>query len=114
MIRDGKAVIIDWMNASIGNPEADLAEYVVMIRFAILPSYLPNELNVYFNSNRESIIKVFIDEYTSLSGITNDEVDAWIIPIAARKLSADAISEEEKTLLVNEIRIRLKERIVLS
>jgi serine/threonine protein kinase len=114
LIRDGKAVIIDWMNASIGSPEADLAEYLIMIRFAILPSYLPNEVVVYFNSNRESIIKVFIDEYTKLSGITYDEIDAWITPIAARKLSADAISEDEKNLLVNEIRIRLKEHLNLS
>ncbi|XEC97324.1 phosphotransferase family protein [Paenibacillus tarimensis] len=28
---DGNAVLIDWMNASIGNPEADIAEYIIMI-----------------------------------------------------------------------------------
>ncbi|MCR8657373.1 phosphotransferase family protein [Paenibacillus endoradicis] len=107
MIRDGKAIMIDWMNATIGNPEADLAEYIIMIRFAILPSYLPDNAVEYVNTIRESIIKIFIDEYTRLSGITYDEVDSWIAPIAARKLSADGIGEEEKNLLVDEIRRRL-------
>lgn len=45
-----------------------------------------------------------MDEYTKLSGITYDEVYPWISPVAARKLSADAISEAEKRLLVHVIR----------
>jgi uncharacterized protein (TIGR02172 family) len=99
LIRDGEAVIIDWTNASIGNPEADLAEYIIMIRYAILPSHLPNEVVCYLNSNRESIIKIFVDEYSKLSGILYDEIDAWIAPIAARKLSTD-VCEEERNLLI--------------
>ncbi|WP_438350638.1 phosphotransferase [Paenibacillus sp. FA6] len=104
---DGKAVIIDWMNASIGNPEADLAEYIIMITYAILPSYLPNSISEFFDSIREPIINIFMDEYTKLTGITYDEVLPWITPVAARKLSADAISDSEKNLLIQEIRRNL-------
>jgi thiamine kinase-like enzyme len=110
LIRDGKAVIIDWMDASVGNPEADLAEYIIMIRYAILPSDLPSKALDYFNSIRESIIQVFINEYMKLSGITYNQIEQWITPIAARKLSADAVSEGEKDLLVIEIRRRLREQ----
>lgn len=106
-IRDEKAVLIDWMDASTGNPEADLAEYIIMIRFAILPAYIPAEIADFFDSNREEIIKVFIDEYMKLSDITYEDIDKWITPIAARKLSSDGISEDEKKLLVDEIRRRL-------
>lgn len=109
LVRDGKAVIIDWTNATIGNPEADLAEYIIMIRYAILPSYLPSEVTDLFNEIRESIITAFIDEYVQLSDITYEDIDAWIVPIAARKLTADGISENEKILLVNEIRSRLQQ-----
>jgi aminoglycoside phosphotransferase (APT) family kinase protein len=109
MMRDGKAVIIDWMNASIGNPEADLAEYIIMIRYGILPSSLPSKAVDYFNSLRELIISVFISEYMQLSGITYDEIDPWILPIAANKLAADVITEDEKDLLIKEIRRRLNE-----
>lgn len=108
LIRDDKAVVIDWTNASIGNPEADLAEYIVMIRYAILPPHLPNEAAVIFDTKREDIICEFMKEYETLSGIAYADIEPWMIPIAARKLAADGISDEEKHLLVNAIRRELR------
>jgi len=107
MIRGDEAVFIDWMNASSGNPEADLAEYIIMIRYAILPPYAPNDAVSRFDSLRERIIHVFCLEYRRLTGLEPDEIEDWILPVAARKLNADAISEQEKALLLAEIRSRL-------
>lgn len=107
LVSNEKLVLIDWNDTTKGNPEADIAEFVIMIKFAILPLDIPQEIVRIFDSLRESIIEVFMDEYTRLTGITYDDIDPWIAPIAARKLSADAISEEEKQLLTNEIRLRL-------
>lgn len=107
LVSNEKIVLIDWNDTTKGNPEADIAEFVIMIKFAILPADIPQEIVRIFDSLRESIIEVFMDEYTRLTGITYDDIDPWIAPIAARKLSADAISEEEKQLLTNEIRLRL-------
>jgi len=101
---DGKAILLDWMNATIGNPEADIAEYIVMIRYAVLPSYFPEKIRDMFDSIREDLIDIFIDEYSKHSGITYDDIEPWILPILARKLSADAISDVEKKKLVAEIR----------
>lgn len=58
LLRDDDAVIIDWNNASTGNPEADLAEYVIMIRYAILPPHLPNEASCTrcYEGNQHSLI----------------------------------------------------------
>lgn len=95
------------MDATNGNPEADLAEYILMIKFAVLPTNTPQNVVMVFDSIRDKIIKMFMDEYTLLTGITYDEVDPWITPIAARKLSADGINQEEKQLLLKEIRLRL-------
>ncbi|WP_010095633.1 aminoglycoside phosphotransferase family protein [Ornithinibacillus scapharcae] len=103
-------ILIDWMNASNGNPEADLAEFIIMIRYAILPPETPSNALKLFDSNREKIIAEFMEEYTNLTGTTYNEVDPWIVPIAARKLSTDGIFEDEKLLLVNEIRIRLENK----
>lgn len=108
LVRDDKAILIDWMDASTGNPEADLAEYIIMTRYSLLPADIPAEMASLINSIREEIISVFIEEYTKVSGITYEEIDAWILPVAARKLSADGITEDEKKILVNEIRRRLK------
>lgn len=107
LLRENDAVIIDWNMASTGNPEADLAEYIVMIRYAILPPHFPSEASVVLDATREASIRMFMEEYEKLSGIGYADIEPWIALMAARKLAADAISEEEKILLVNEIRRRL-------
>jgi|SRR5690625_5058926 len=108
LMSNGKLVLIDWNDSTSGNPEADIAEFILMITYTILPLDTPQEVVNFFDSIRETIIQVFMEEYTLVTGTTYDEVDFWIVPIAARKLSADAISEEEKQLLIQEIRSRLK------
>lgn len=108
LMSNGKLVMIDWMNASSGNPETDIAEYIIMIKFAILPSDTPKTVVKNLDLVRGNIINVFMDEYTKLTGISYNQVDPWIVPVAARKLTADGISEEEKQLLLKEIRSRLK------
>lgn len=109
LMSNGRPVLIDWNDTTNGNPESDLAEFVIMIRFAVLPTDTPQEVINSFDSLREEIINIFIEEYTLHTGTSYKEIDPWIVPIAARKLSADAISDEEKRLLVNEIRIRLRD-----
>ncbi|QHS24206.1 phosphotransferase [Virgibacillus sp. MSP4-1] len=108
IISNGEALLIDWMNAATGNPEADLAEFIIMIRYAILPPETPQNAVRIFDNNREKIIKAFMDEYTLSTGTTYEEVHPWVIPILARKLSSDGIIEEEKELLLNEIKRRLE------
>jgi uncharacterized protein (TIGR02172 family) len=108
LMRSGEPVFIDWNDATLGNPESDVAEYILMINFTILPPETPQIIVNAFDSVRETIIQVFMDEYTLLTGTTYEEIEPWIVPVAARKLIADAISVEEKQLLVKEIRKRLK------
>lgn len=101
---EGDPVVIDWLDGTIGNPEADLAEYIVMIRYAVLPPELPPEATVFFDKHRETLVDIFMSEYSRLTGVTYDDVKPWFVPISARKLSADAIQPAEKELLVREIR----------
>ncbi|MGI8386196.1 phosphotransferase [Robertmurraya sp. P23] len=107
LICNGELFMIDWMNASNGNPETDIAEYIIMIKYAILPSDTPQNVVKNFDLVRDNIIKVFMDEYTKLTGIGYDQVDPWIVPVATRKLTADGICEEEKQLLLKEIKLRM-------
>ena len=107
LISSGEPILIDWMNAANGNPEADLAEFIIMIRYAILPPDIPQNAVRLFDDYREIIIKEFMNEYTQLTGTTYEEVDPWIVPLAARKLSSDGIEEAEKQLLVKVIQSRL-------
>nr|WP_246596294.1 aminoglycoside phosphotransferase family protein [Bacillus alkalicola] len=104
IIRDGKPVIIDWMDASVGSPEADIAEYVVMIRYAVLPPTIPAQAVALFDAIREDLISRFIEEYRQLADLSMEDLDKWIIIIAARKLFPSAIREEEKELLAKLVR----------
>ncbi|MDR6726258.1 uncharacterized protein (TIGR02172 family) [Paenibacillus amylolyticus] len=107
ILREHDAVMIDWNNASVGNPEADLAEYIIMIQYAILPPNIPQEVQEALEATREESIRMFIEQYQRSSGISNADIEPWFVVIAARKLAADGISEEEKYLLVQEIHRRL-------
>lgn len=104
----GKAVVIDWMGAANGNPEADLAEYIVMIRYGVLPPEMPGFLTDVFNAIRGSVVDILLDEYTQLSSIHYEEIEPWIPIVAARKLSASAISDAEKQVLADVIRQSLR------
>jgi aminoglycoside phosphotransferase (APT) family kinase protein len=109
LLTEGGVVIVDWNNATLGNPEADLAEYVLMLRHARLPHGAPPEVVGLFEATREHSIRLFTTEYQSLTGIGEAEIDPWLGPIAARKLAADAITETERDALVSEVRQRLRQ-----
>jgi thiamine kinase-like enzyme len=108
IIRDDKPVIIDWMNATRGNPASDIAEYIIMVRYAVLPPEIKDTFGDSFDTIRESIIQIFVEEYVKLSNIEYEEIDQWLMPVMAGKLSADSIPDKEKKLLVKEIRKRLQ------
>jgi uncharacterized protein (TIGR02172 family) len=107
IIRDGVVVILDWNNATLGNPEADLAEYVLMLRYATLPSNTPLPVAQLFDAIRERSIDLFVAQYEQLSGIGAAHIEPWIAPIAARKLAVDGIGDAERDHLVIEVRRRL-------
>lgn len=104
-----KVIVVDWNNATEGNPEADLAEYVLMLRYATLPHGTTPEVVRLFEAARASSIRQFIEEYQSLTGIGAAEIEPWIAPVAARKLAVDGITDAEKDLLVLEVRRRLSQ-----
>lgn len=105
----GKPVIIDWMNATTGNPASDIAEYIIMIKYSVLPPEVPDRFVTFLDAVRELTIKIFLDEYTKLSGMKYEEIDPWMLPMIAGKLSTDAISDKEKNILVEVVRKKLKE-----
>ncbi|ACT00447.1 phosphotransferase family protein [Paenibacillus sp. JDR-2] len=107
MIHNGNPVMIDWMNATVGNPLADIAEFILIFIAYVWPPETPASLKDYFQAHRSRINDIFLDEYKRLSGVTDEEIDAWILPVAARKLSADALQEEEKKHLTAIIREKL-------
>ncbi|GKX64984.1 phosphotransferase [Inconstantimicrobium mannanitabidum] len=108
IMRDDKPVIIDWMDAATGNPAADIAQYVIMMRYAVLPPETPQNFVNYLHLIREFVIDMFLDEYMKISGMKYEEIQQWMLPMIAAKLHADAICDEEKKTLINVLREKLK------
>ncbi|GFN31162.1 aminoglycoside phosphotransferase family protein [Paenibacillus xylaniclasticus] len=107
MIRsNGEQTIIDWNDAVCGSPEADLADFIINIRYGMLPPELGIPAGA-LDAIREPFIERFIEEYSRISGITYSDVEPWIAIIAARKLNSNGISNAERQLLKAEIRRRI-------
>ncbi|MGZ9583679.1 phosphotransferase family protein [Paenibacillus marinisediminis] len=99
--------IIDWMTGMRGNPAGDVARSVLLLQLGTMPDETPRLINFFISRIRNQILKTYLKCYISYSKIDRDEVDNWILPIAAARLN-EWIPEKEKQALVNLIRQRLQ------
>src|SRR5690606_3567465 len=44
IMSNGNLIMIDWNDATSGNPETDLTEYIIMIKYAVLPPGTPQHI----------------------------------------------------------------------
>lgn len=107
LIHGERATMIDWMDATLGSPEAEVADLVVLVRYSSLPPGLPPGVAERISSTREPIVQEFLEEYERLTGTRREAVDAWIAPMAARRLTMGILGPEDKQMLLTEIRRRL-------
>lgn len=108
MLCDGEYKLIDWVNAGIGNPLYDIAEYVWLsspkeeANYEGVPQIL---IDLYFK-NKDLIIPTFLNEYEKLSGRDISSYEAYIIPLLVRKLHSNR-TDKEKEEIILEIKNRL-------
>lgn len=101
-----QAWIIDWMTGITGNPAGDAARSVLLCSKGTMPPGTPWFIRFITGFIRQRLTKEYLRGYLALSGLTYDEIDAWIIPVAAARLT-EGIPVQEKEQLVSEIRQRL-------
>lgn len=102
--------IIDWMTASAGHPAGDVARTIVILTYGVLPDELPDPLKEAINTSRHLLKEEYVEHYLSLSGFHEQEINQWILPIAAARL-VERLPQEEIDTLVNEIRKRLNSSV---
>ncbi len=111
MICDGEYKLIDWVNAGIGNPMYDIADYVWMntpkkdikeVDFEGVPQVLID----FYLQNIDAVNPVFLNEYKRLSGKDIPSCEPYIIPLLVKKLRSNR-TVEEKSKIVVEIKERL-------
>ena len=88
--------IIDWENASIGSPLADVAR--TLLAYTVAPLYVPTE--PYLEPLLPAIARfkeIYLGAYLAETGADLALIDPWRIPIAAARLH-EGIEVEEQFL----------------
>lgn len=75
------AVVVDWLDASIGVPAADVCRSYVLMAKA-----------------RPDIANAYVDAYVAATGITQADIEEWQPYVAAARL-AEGVPDETETLL---------------
>jgi Ser/Thr protein kinase RdoA (MazF antagonist) len=95
LLTDGGEVIIDWIDASLGNPLADLARTTILLLGVV-------ETSPSFNAQQKTVIRLFhsayLRAYFKLRPGGKDEYQRWLPVVAAARLSEN-IPELEKWLI---------------
>jgi Ser/Thr protein kinase RdoA (MazF antagonist) len=95
LISGSDAHIIDWIDASRGNPLADVARTSIILRGAVESKQIPNPLLKFFV---KSFHAVYISHYFRLRPGGQDEYRRWLPIVAAARLD-EGINEIEGWLL---------------
>ena len=87
------------MTATCGNPAADVARTVIMLKDSVIPGKNPAILKTIISITRNKLYKGYIKEYLRLSEITEKDIESWKVIIAAARLMEWVPQEEKEYLL---------------
>ncbi|WP_433923316.1 phosphotransferase family protein [Paenibacillus taichungensis] len=100
--------VIDWMTGMSGDPAGDVARSWVILMSGTLPEDTDPAVHKGFELARNVMLDHYIQHYIQISGISRQELDAWILPVAAARLDErlPAVEADQLIKLVQD-RIRL-------
>lgn len=95
--------IIDWMTGMVGNPAGDVARTVLLLRLGTMPDEIPRVIKYMISRIRKQLLNRYLIAYNKESKLNNQEINQWIVPVAAARL-CESIPDQEKNELVKLIR----------
>lgn len=98
IISGDKYIPIDWNGAYKGNPLGDVARTCLIIISPLVPPGTTDDMVKLYNYTKWSIYWTYLNEYMRRSKARFEDIDAWILPVAAAKLK-DKVPGEEKWLM---------------
>jgi len=78
-------VIIDWVDAAVGDPLADVARTVVLIEGGPLPDRWMDRVRI--RRRRAAFLRGYLRTYFRCSARPRSELDGWLPLVAAARLS---------------------------
>ena len=98
MIQDGEPVILDWSNATRGDPEADLTRTLMMLRLGDPPPGTSFFLRALAKVGRRVLLGSYRHAYRAVRHPDEALMRAWELPVAVARLS-ERIEPERPALL---------------
>lgn len=95
--------IIDWMTGMAGNPAGDVARTLLLLQLGTMPERTPRIIVNLFSRIRKQMVKEYMKEYTRVTNLSELEINQWLVPVAAARLS-EWIPDNEKQKLVELIK----------
>ncbi|MGG2065715.1 phosphotransferase family protein [Bacillus sp. S14(2024)] len=102
LISEQGPIVIDWMTAGYGNPFADVARTVIILKHAHLPASIPEPVKQGIMTLRHVFCEEYVKEYLTLSKGTWKDIESWFLPIMAARL-IEGIPEGEKDDLYKQV-----------
>lgn len=78
IIRDGKAIILDWMTACIGDGLSDIARASVILKYSDVPIN-SKLLKILIRDIKQRVYNKYIEEYTLISKTQIKEIGIWVL-----------------------------------
>lgn len=98
MIHGSEPVVLDWSNASRGDPHADITRTLLMIKLGDPPPGTPLILRVLAKVGRRLLLGSYGRAYRAIEVPDEHKLNQWELPVAVARL-AEGIDQERPALL---------------
>jgi aminoglycoside phosphotransferase (APT) family kinase protein len=95
-------VVIDWPNATRGDPAGDAARTLLILRMGEIPPNSPAVLRRLETAGRWLLLRGYVSAYHRSSRIERNRIDAWMLPLAIARLSEGIVEERLRLLALIE------------
>ena len=93
-------ILIDWCDAAVGNPWADVARTMLIFENTSVPPGTPEGMTASIKRTRGECRKAYEEKYLKLSGMAEMPIRDWRIIVAASRLFCAGPGEKENDLQI--------------
>ena len=98
LVSGNKLVPIDWSSAYKGNPSGDVARTCMIICSPAVSFGVTDAAAMLSSFPKLLLCWVYLNKYMKLAGAKFNDIDAWVLPVAAAKIK-DNVPGEKNWLL---------------
>ena len=99
-------IIVDWIDATQGNPLADVTRTLLILQTGELPPFIAGRWLI--NRVRGLFHSIYLRSYLQLHPASREQIAAWQLPVAAARLTEDIPEEKDHLLALIEASLQYR------